>query len=174
MDKKQAVLKTLEADATEAAWRLAGSQLVKLCREPVVAFLSRHVGKDDDPGVRARVAAFLDTEVGEALLAAMLSLGLTMLPNLKQTGNIPQQLARELRVRSMAGMGDVIADVLMGPLRQVIVNFLQGAPTEETTPAALPAQSEGVVHLNPSALTEENVTENVSVEKRFGVASNDR
>ena len=36
----------------------------------------------------------------------------------------------------MAGTSDVIADVLMGPLRQVAVTYLQGAPkTDGVEPA---------------------------------------
>lgn len=53
--------------------------------------------------------------------------------------NVSQQIARELRVRSMAATGDVIADVLMGPLRQVAVMYLQGQPgVAPSEPAGLP------------------------------------
>ena len=78
-DKIAPVLKTLEADAGEAAWRLAGSQFVKLAREPIVALLSRHLAPDD-PSLRARIAGFLETELGASLLAALLSVGLQALP----------------------------------------------------------------------------------------------
>ncbi|MDB4932054.1 MAG: hypothetical protein JWM10_4538, partial [Myxococcaceae bacterium] len=127
MDEKKItpVLKSLEVDATEAAWRLAGSQFVKLAREPIVALLSRHLGPDD-PALRGRVAAFLDTEIGASLLSGVLSLGLSALP--LPAGDVSHKLARELRVRAMAGTSDVVADLLMGPLRQVAVMYLQGAP----------------------------------------------
>jgi hypothetical protein len=126
MDEKKItpVLKSLEVDATEAAWRLAGSQFVKLAREPIVALVSRHLGPDD-PSLRGRVAAFLDTELGASLLSGVLSLGLAAMP--MPAGDVSHRLARELRVRAMAGAGDVVADVLMGPLRQVAVTYLQGA-----------------------------------------------
>ncbi len=149
-NKTNPLLKTLEADAGDAAWRTAGSQFVKLARDPIVALLSRHLAPGDE-SMRARIAAFLETELGSALLAGMLSAGLAALP---LPGNdMPQKLARELRVRSMAGAGDVIADVLMGPLRQVAVLYLQGAgfpgnPLANTSadPAALPeAQDHGRV-----------------------------
>lgn len=135
------VLKTLEADASDAAWRLAGSQFVKLAREPIVALLSRHLGPDD-PSMRGRVASFLDTELGAALLLLVLSVALSTLP-LPQN-DVSQKLARELRIKAMAGAGDVIADVLMGPLRQVVVMYLQGQPQGNTTPsdpAGLPGQA---------------------------------
>ncbi|MBL8603639.1 MAG: hypothetical protein JNK72_17065 [Myxococcales bacterium] len=138
-EKITPVLKTLEADAGEAAWRLAGSQFVKLAREPIVALLSRHLAPDD-ASLRARIAMFLETELGTSLLSALLSVGLQALP--VSQGEVTTRLARELRVRAMAGAGDVVADVLMGPLRQVAAMYLQGAPgavsAAPSEPAALP------------------------------------
>jgi hypothetical protein len=134
------MLKTLEVDATEAAWRMAGSQFVKLAKEPIVALLSRHLGPDDE-SLRGRIAAFLDTELGVAILSGVLSAGLSAMP--LPPNDISQRLSRELRVRSMATAGDAIADVLMGPLRQVAVMYLQGQPTSSpaSDPAALPASA---------------------------------
>ena len=118
------LLETLQVDATDAAWRTAGSQLVKLTRDPLAALLCRHLGPDD-PALRARVAAFLQTELGAAMVSALLSAGLTALP---QAGPVPERLSRELRVRAMAGVGDTLADVLMGPLREVASTYLRDAP----------------------------------------------
>lgn len=134
------VLKTLENDAGDAAWRLAGSQFVKLAKDPLVALLSRQLSPGDE-SFRARLAVFLDTEVGSAILASLLSVGLSAIP--LPNADVTQRLSRELRVRAMAGAGDVLADVLMGPLRQVAVMYLQGVPTGSASapsePAALPA-----------------------------------
>jgi hypothetical protein len=127
MDTKT-LTQTIKVDASEAAWRTAGSQFVKLAREPLVGLLTRHLAPGDD-AFRARLAAFLETELGTALLASMLSASLSAMP--QATGDVPQKLARELRVRAMADAGDVLADVLMGPLRQVMALYLQdpqGAP----------------------------------------------
>lgn len=126
--KTQALTQTIKLDASEAAWRTAGSQFVKLAREPLVGLLTRHLAPNDD-AFRARLAAFLETELGSALLASMLSATLSALP--QTTGEVPQKLARELRVKAMADAGDVMADVLMGPLREVMRLYLQdpqGAP----------------------------------------------
>lgn len=139
-NKLTPVLKTLENDAGDAAWRLAGSQFVKLAKEPLVALLSRQLSPGDE-SFRARLAAFLDTEVGASILASLLSVGLSALPLPNQ--DVTQRLSRELRVRAMAGAGDVLADVLMGPLRQVAVMYLQGvpgaSPAASADPVALPA-----------------------------------
>jgi hypothetical protein len=137
MEFPKEALKTLEIDAKDAAFRLAGRQFVKLTREPLVALLAGHLGQDD-PSMRAKVGAFLDTELGEALVATLLSLGLSMIP--ETAGEIPQRLARELRVKAMTDVGDVVADLLMSPLRQVITDFLRG----EQIPA-LPVQSAHIV-----------------------------
>ena len=129
------ITKTLQSDATEAAWRTAGNQLVKLTREPLVGLLSRHLGPDDE-SMRKKIADFLATEAGTALLAGLLSIGLSAMPT--NAGDAPQRLARELRVKAMADMGDLVADVVMGPLRQVMAFYLQDmanapAPAELTT-----------------------------------------
>lgn len=137
------ILDTVKADAIASAWRLAGSQFVKLAKEPLVATLSRHLGPDDD-SMRARIAAFLDTELGIALLSGVLSAGLSAMPTPpnSQAASINGQLARELRVRSMAATGDLIADVLMGPLRQVAVMYLSG---DSSGPMGLPDGSGRIV-----------------------------
>jgi hypothetical protein len=145
--------RTLQVDATDAAWRTAGSQFVKLARDPLAGLLCRHLGPDD-PSLRARVAAFLETDLGASLLAAVLSAGLGALPT-GAAGEVPQRLARELRVRAMAGTADVVADVLMGPLREVMATFLRdGAPLLATPLSATleePQARLSVSHLNASA-----------------------
>lgn len=118
----QKLLATLKADGTEAGWRVAGSQLVKLTREPLVALLSRHLGPDDE-ALRGRIAAFLETELGTAILTSALSMGLTNIPGNNATA---QQLGRELRVRALASGGDMLVDLVAEPLRQVAAQYLQG------------------------------------------------
>ncbi len=116
-------LNALRADATDAAWRTAASQFVKLTREPLVGLLTRHLAPGDE-ALRARVAAFLTTELGGALLSAALSAVLSAMPD--SAGPAPAKLARELRVRALADAGDVLADVVLGPLRQVLALSLHG------------------------------------------------
>lgn len=128
------LLKTLETDAGDAAWRTAGSQFVKLARDPIVALLSRHLAPDD-LSVRARIAAFLETELGAALLSGVLSTALLTLPQ----SDVTAKLGRELRVRAMAGAGDLVADLLTGPLRQIAVMFIHPPPVtsaQQNTPSA--------------------------------------
>jgi hypothetical protein len=126
------VVKTLQTDANEATWRIAGSQLLKLTREPLVALLSRHLGPEDE-SMRKRVATFLATDLGSSLLAAGLSMGLAAMPS--SAGDAPQKLSRELRIRSMAGVGDIVAEVITGPLRQVMAYYIKDM---ENAPSSMP------------------------------------
>jgi hypothetical protein len=147
------LIDTLKTDATDAAWRTAGSQFVKLTREPLVGLLTRHLAPGDD-AFRAKIAAFLETELGAALVASMLAAALSAMP--ATAGEVPQKLARELRVRAMADAGDVMADLLMGPLRQVISLYLQDPAGSAPTIASLP---EGV----SESLEDTRVRERVGV-----------
>jgi hypothetical protein len=114
------------------------AQFVKLTREPLVGLLTRHLAPGDD-AFRAKVAAFLETELGAALVASLLAAALPAMP--ATAGEVPQKLARELRVRAMADAGDVMADLLMGPLRQVIALYLQDPAGAAPTIASLPEGS---------------------------------
>ncbi len=126
----------LQNDALEAGWRTAGAQFVKLAREPLVGLLSRHLGPGDE-SMRARIAAFLETELGTAMLSSLLSVGLTVVPGVK--GQVAERLARELRVKAMSGAADALADVVMGPLRQVMMTYTKdlGAIVEASVPPTL-------------------------------------
>jgi hypothetical protein len=153
VNKSSPLIDTLKTDATDAAWRTAGSQFVKLTREPLVGLLTRHLAPGDD-AFRAKIAAFLETELGAALVASMLAAALSAMP--ATAGEVPQKLARELRVRAMADAGDVMADLLMGPLRQVISLYLQDPAGAAPTIASLP---EGV----SESLEDTHVRERVGV-----------
>lgn len=120
-------LPILKEDATDAAWRIAGKQFTKFTRDPIVAAIARGLGEDSEAG-RAKVAAFLKTELGTAIYQGMLSTGLSFMP--QATGDIPQKMARELRVSAMTSAGDQVADLLMEPLRQVATMYLSNAPQE--------------------------------------------
>lgn len=88
----------LVADVTDAAFRTAASQFVKLSREPLIGLLTRHLAQGDE-AVRSRIAAFLQTELGGSLLASMLSALLSTMP---YRSDASDRLARELRVRAMS------------------------------------------------------------------------
>lgn len=145
------IVKTLTADAEDAAWCLAGSQFVKLTRDPLSALLSRHLGPEDD-ALRGKVGEFLKTELGASMLAAFLSLGLSSLP---EGNGVAPRLARELRVRAMAGATDVVADVITGPLRQVMATYLQDLPAAPSAPPTLPEGTHAHAPITAAVVGEE-------------------
>lgn len=125
-------LADLGPDATDAAWRIAGAQLVKLTREPLVAALARNLGPGDE-ALRARIAAFLDTELGLAMITAVLSMGLSAMPAINLPGagqHAVPRLAQELRVKAMADAADFAADLFMGPLRESLSLLILTAGTQ--------------------------------------------
>ena len=127
----------LLGDAKESARRLAAKQFIKMTREPLVALLSRHLDPHDE-GMRAKVAAFLDTDLGEGIVAMLLSLGVSVIPTNQAE---VAQLAQQLRIKAMTDVGDVVADLLMAPLREVLSVFIRG---ENPVLAALPAATANV------------------------------
>ncbi len=110
-----------KVDASEAALRTAAKQLAKAARDPLAGAVARHLAPGDD-GMRAKVAALLETEAGLAMLKALLSLALDAIP---QAGTRGAALAHELRVQAMADGADLALDLVMGPLREVVALYLQ-------------------------------------------------
>lgn len=138
------VLQTIKSDATDAAWRTAGVQFVRLVREPLVAALCRHLAPGDE-SMRGKIAAFLETEIGTALLASVLSVALSSMP--QRMGEVPQKLARELRVAAMADTGIVLSDLLLDPMLRVVSLYLQdpaGAIGVETPALEEPSNVVGI------------------------------
>jgi len=125
----------IEKDARDAAFRLAAKQFSKLAREPIVAALARNLGPND-PSMRGKVSDFLDTELGEAIVTGMLALGLSAMP--KIMGETQDRMSKELRVKAMVDAGDIVADLLMAPLRQALGDLIRGTPVGV---AELPAES---------------------------------
>jgi hypothetical protein len=115
-------------EATEAAYRVGASQLVKLARDSVSSLLARGLD-DDSPEMRAKLSAFFRTEAGAALFAVALS-GLLSLSPIPGAREIQARLARELRIKALADAGGMIADVLAEPMRAAIATVLQGMPAD--------------------------------------------
>lgn len=126
------VLATLKVDGQEAGLRVAAKQVTKLVQDPLCALMARNLG-DDSPEFRAKVSHFLGTEIGACLVQIAISGALSTLP---MEHPLKDALARELRVSALAGGMDTLAEVLIGPLREVTALYLRGIPE---TPAELPS-----------------------------------
>jgi chromosome segregation ATPase len=128
-EKLNQVKETIKTDANDAGLRIGAKQLTKLVQEPLAAVIGRHLGPDDE-SVRKKISDFMGTEAGRAITAMMLSGAISSIPG--QNPELVQKLARELRVSAMVDTGDMLAEVLMGPLRTVMSLYLQGVPEVET------------------------------------------
>lgn len=111
-------------DAVDAAWRAAAKQAVKSAKVPLLAFL----GAQKLPGsVLGFMGAFADTDNGEAVLAFVLGVGITYVPNF---GTDPKfvRLAKELRVLGMESFMTKVMDVMLNPIRDQIVELVKSLP----------------------------------------------
>src|ERR1700722_5549241 len=116
-------LTVVKADGKDAAWRTAARQASRAIRAPLGALL----GKKLPAGVGGLVLGQLDTDSGEALIA--LAVGHTM-------GYVPQfscdpklmRLAKEMRVQGMSHFTDILADAVLAPLREQLVEVVKLIP----------------------------------------------
>lgn len=132
-EKRNQVIRQVKEEASEAAMRMGARQLVRLVRAPMVAYLQKNLAPGDE-SFRKSAAEFLETPVGESLLSGVISAALSAMP-LRDPA--VAGLSRELRVKSIEGVGDAAVEVVMGPLREVLSTFIQGTtlPTVSTTTA---------------------------------------
>ena len=125
-ERAMKIADTLEGiadDTREASMRMLSSQLVKLTREPLVALLTRNLGLEDNESSHAKVAMFLKSPLGDAMVSGMLSMGVASLP---VKNDIKQLVSRELRLRAMGTAMDEAVDLLMEPFRTVTGQLLSG------------------------------------------------
>ena len=116
-------LEGIADDTREASMRMMSSQLVKLTREPLVALLTRNLGLEDNESSRAKVAMFLKSPLGDAMVSGMLSMGVASLP---VKNDIKQLVSRELRLRAMGTAMDEAVDLIMEPFRTVTAQLISG------------------------------------------------
>ena len=64
---------------------------------------------------------------------SLLAMGLGFLPGVMGQDQL-QALTKELRVSAMTNVGDTVADLLMGPLRQVLANMVSISKPAQALP----------------------------------------
>ena len=123
VNKIAMAIDSIADDTLEASMRAAASQFVKLTREPLVAALTSGLGMEDNATSRAKVAKFLKSPLGDALVSGMLSAGVASLP---VRADLKSGIAKELRVRAMGTAMDEAADLFMEPFRMVTAQLISG------------------------------------------------
>jgi hypothetical protein len=139
-----AVIKQGTADMTDAGWRIGARQLTKLARDPLAAAIAGS-GRDD---MRVAISEALKTSQGTLILKALLA---AMLSTASYAGKdrlqgVPKEalerLGQELRIETLAEGGDMLADILMEPLRQamaqLVIPKVEEGDVDEAAPPALP------------------------------------
>lgn len=105
-------------DAAEGQKRLIARQTTRLIRDSAVVLASR-----SDAEMAAKAAAFLNTDVGEALVALVTSALASQLPERYRTPEI-DEIIREIRVGTLTDKVDEAAEMFMAPLRQAGLQLL--------------------------------------------------
>jgi len=117
-NNESTVLTAVKHDAKEAARRTAANQLLKTVKTPLIKALSAKFGNE------AMVAAFLETPIGEAVLGMTLAVALGLVPVEGAKTSAVHALAEEVRIQSATKVTDLLADVLLDPLRNVLSSYL--------------------------------------------------
>lgn len=135
LEKAKAVVRN---DAAEGQKRLIARQTTRLIRDSAVVLASR-----SDAEMAAKAAAFLNTDVGEALVALVTSALASQLPEKYRTAEI-DEIIREIRVGTLTDKVDEAAEMFMAPLRQAGLQLLlaKNKANELTAGEAEPAKLE--------------------------------
>lgn len=135
LEKAKAVVRS---DVAEGQKRLIARQTTRLIRDSAVVLASR-----SDAEMAAKAAAFLNTDVGEALVALVTSALASQLPEKYRTVEI-DEIIREIRVGTFTDKVDEAAEMFMAPLRQAGLQLLlaKNRANELTAGEAEPAKLE--------------------------------
>ena len=140
MEKTMA--QTFKSEANEALWLIFAATSTKHAQELLCAALQRNLAPDDE-ALRARIAMFMGTKMGEVLVAGMLS-GLAsgfsgMLA--ERIGVSPERFdkaASRYRVHALASGGQAMVDEFLGPLMEGVTELVRGMPDDPPAPRLLP------------------------------------
>lgn len=146
MSEKPKFVDMIKSDATNAAYRVAGTQITNGMKAAILKLLE---SRGADGGKLQMISEMLDTEVGSAVVALMVGFGLNYAPVIGEDPRV-QKLATEFRTHGMATAGNAVVEVAMGSFLPVIQDALKALPAiteeKETTKSRvvenLPASSE--------------------------------
>lgn len=135
LDKAKTVIRK---DAAEGQKRLIARQATRLIRDSAIVLASR-----SDAEMAAKAAAFLNTDVGEVLVALVTSALASQLPDRFRSPEI-DEIVNEIRVGTLTDKVDEAAEMFMAPLRQAGLQLLlaKNKANELTAGEAEPAKLE--------------------------------
>lgn len=114
----------LKADSKDAAFRVAGTQIIKIAKNGVLNVL-RSKGIENER--IETISNFLDTEIGTAVLSAFVGVAFNYIPPFNKDERA-KTLAREFRVGGMALAGNLLADKALADLLPKMSQILESLP----------------------------------------------
>ena len=114
----------LKSESKEAAYRVAGTQLLKAAKHSLLTVLRN---RNVENKYLESVSNFLDTEIGTAVLSTIVGFVLTNFPAFKQDKRA-QSIAKEFRVGGISLIGNLLADKAMGSLLPEMSRILKLLP----------------------------------------------
>lgn len=154
-------------DAMEAAYRVAAKQMSHAIRLAAVKLIrgrleSKKLKKSVINTQISGVEAFLDSEIGEALIAGAIGYGLTYTPHIKDDPRA-KTLAKEFRVSGMTTIGNELVGLAVSNFLPILTDALQALPEPPKVRIAATASPEQVVASNEIEAETEHVAHEQAV-----------
>lgn len=145
--KVSRAIDTTKQDLAHAGYRVTATQFVRTVKEPLVTALTKNMSKGKAKQMTKALGQFFDSDVGEAFLSVMLAVAVAQVPLPNGMETKKRHLTEELRVMSYSTLGNTLADILMGPMRDALSNLVVPSlnEMEEETPEEL---TSGVANKN--------------------------
>lgn len=139
----------LKKDLTDAAYRVAASQLSTAMRNAILTLLKK---QGVEEGKLKSITNLLESEYGNAIVAAATGYALTYTPKLKEDPRV-LRLAQEFRINGVAVAGNAAFNTLAEHFVPVITKALSALPKEADTNLRVNA-AEKNTNYQPSQLTD--------------------
>lgn len=142
--------------ASEGSVRIVAKQLVARTRPILIDLLTKQFGKKDK-NFAAKMSMMMESPLGAAFHAIVLSFLINAMPQ-KLRDKVPyvERVVEELRVSAVADAGNMVAEMILGPLSELATMYFQNA--EEITETALGGLTE--------TKKEEVIVETISTQKQ--------
>jgi hypothetical protein len=147
--EKPSFMEMVKGDATKAAYRVAGTQMSKGVKQGILKLMQ---AKGLDDGKLAAVSELLETEIGTAIVAAILGVGLNYVPKLSEDPRV-QKLGEEFRVQAMTTVGNEVIGAAIEHFLPAITSALSSLPPVENQARVLAPGEEAEEEAAPKTAT---------------------
>jgi hypothetical protein len=160
------IVEMLKNDMTDAAYRVASTQMTNGVRKGLVALL-KDKGMDGDK--LSVVTELLDSEAGASLIHLLFGFGLTYVPHYQNDPRVTR-LAEEFRIAGMTTAGNAVIGTAMEYLLPALQDALKALPAVEETKSNVRVSARDAQNL--AEMTEEKeLEEEESKPKQMSVST---